>query len=46
MRPTYAPYPVNYDVTSDGQRFLIVGVRPDTAPTISLVVNWSASPKR
>jgi serine/threonine protein kinase len=46
MRPTYAPYPVNYDVTSDGQRFLIVGVRPDTAPTISLVVNWSAATKR
>ena len=43
MRPTYAPYPVNYDVTSDGQRFLIDSVRPDTGPTISIVVNWTAA---
>jgi hypothetical protein len=25
MRPTYPPYPVDYDVTSDAQRFLING---------------------
>src|SRR5205085_2068019 len=42
MRPTYAPYPVNYDVTSDGQRFLMDSVRPDTGPNISLVMNWMA----
>jgi Tol biopolymer transport system component len=42
MRPTYAPYPVNYDVTADGDRFLIDSVRPDTGPTISIVVNWTA----
>jgi Tol biopolymer transport system component len=42
MRPTYAPYPVNYDVTADGQRFLIGSVRPDTGPTISILVNWPA----
>ena len=40
MRPTYAPWPVNYDVTPDGQRFLMNAVRPDTGPTISIVVNW------
>ena len=44
MRPTYAPYPVNYDVTADGQRFLIGSVRPDTGPTISILVNWPALP--
>lgn len=41
MRPTYAPYPFNYDVTSDGQRFLIDSVRPGTGPTISVIVNWT-----
>jgi eukaryotic-like serine/threonine-protein kinase len=40
LRPTYAPWPVNYDVTPDGQRFLMNAVRPDTGPTISIVVNW------
>jgi WD40-like Beta Propeller Repeat len=40
MRPTYAPWPVNYDATRDGQRFLMNAVRPDTGPTISIVVNW------
>jgi serine/threonine protein kinase/Tol biopolymer transport system component len=40
MRPTYAPYPANYDATPDGQRFLIAGVRPGTGPTISIVLNW------
>lgn len=39
-RQTYPPYPVLYDATSDGQRFLIESVRPGTAPTISVVVNW------
>jgi serine/threonine protein kinase len=43
MRPTYAPYPVNYDVTADGERFLIDVVRPDTGPNISLVLNWTAA---
>ena len=40
MRPTYAPYPVDYDVAPDGQRFLIRGARPDTGPVISIVANW------
>ena len=42
LRPTYAPYPVNYDVTADGQQFLIDAVRPNTGPNISLVLNWTA----
>jgi hypothetical protein len=42
MRATYAPYPWNYDVTADGNHFLIDGVRPDTGPNISMVVNWTA----
>jgi Tol biopolymer transport system component len=41
MRPTYAPYPTNYDVTSDGQRFLVDSVRPGTGPHISVVLNWA-----
>jgi dipeptidyl aminopeptidase/acylaminoacyl peptidase len=41
MRPTYPPYPVDYDVTADAQRFLINAVRPDTGPVISIVANWS-----
>ena len=40
MRATYAPYPLNYDVTADGQRFLINDVRPDTGPIISVITNW------
>jgi eukaryotic-like serine/threonine-protein kinase len=39
MLPTYPPYPVNYDVTSDGQRFLMDTVRPGTGPNISIVVS-------
>ena len=39
MRPTYPPYPVNYDVTRDGQRFLMDAVLPGTGPNISIVVN-------
>jgi hypothetical protein len=38
MRPTYPPYPVTYDVTPDGQRFLLDSVRPGTGPNISIVV--------
>jgi serine/threonine protein kinase len=41
IRPTYAPFPVNYAVSPDGQRFLIEGVRPGTGPTISVATNWS-----
>jgi Tol biopolymer transport system component len=41
IRPTYAPYPVDYDVTADGQRFLINSARPGTGPIISIVANWS-----
>ena len=43
MRPTYGPYPVSYDVTADGQQFLIDSVRADTGPTISVVLNWTAA---
>ena len=39
MLPTYPPYPVNYDVTTDGQRFLMDVVLPGTGPNISIVVN-------
>jgi hypothetical protein len=46
MRATYAPYWFSYDVTSDGQRFLIDAVRPETGPSISLVVNWSPAASR
>ena len=46
MRPTYAPYPTTYDVSPDGQRFLIDTVRPETAPTISIVTNWLAASVR
>lgn len=46
MRPTYPPYPINYAVTADGRRFLIDSARPDTGPTISIVVNWSAANQR
>ena len=42
-RLTYAPYPVNYDVTPDGQRFLLERVRPGNGPTISIVLNWTAA---
>ncbi len=41
MRPTYPPYPTDYDVTPDGQRFLINAVRPGTGPVLSIVSNWS-----
>jgi Tol biopolymer transport system component len=40
MRPTYPPYPVNYDIAADAKHFLINGVRPDTGPVISIVANW------
>jgi hypothetical protein len=43
LRPTYPPYPTSYDVTADGQRFLIDTVRPDTGPNLSIVVNWAAA---
>ncbi len=41
MRPTYPPFPVDYDVTTDGKRFVTNGVRPGTGPVISIVANWS-----
>jgi Tol biopolymer transport system component/tRNA A-37 threonylcarbamoyl transferase component Bud32 len=40
MRPTYPPFPPNYDVSPDGQRFLVEGVRPDTGPVITVIVDW------
>ena len=46
MRPTYAPYPVNYDATPDGQRFLMDSVRPGTGPNISIVVNGTGPGSR
>jgi serine/threonine protein kinase len=44
MRPLYAPYPYNYDVSSDGQRFLIREVQPGTGPVISIVTGWRPPP--
>ena len=46
MRSTYAPFPVNYSVSPDGQRFLLESVRPDTRPTISIFENWTAALSR
>jgi hypothetical protein len=46
MRPTYPPFPVDYDVTANGQRFLISSARPDTGPVISIVANWSEALKQ
>jgi Tol biopolymer transport system component len=40
MRPLYAPYPYTYDVSPDGQRFLVSEVTPNTGPIISIVTNW------
>lgn len=37
-----------YDVTSDGKRFLIntaASARPASAPRLTVVVNWNAPPK-
>ena len=42
MRPLFAPYPYTYDVSPDGQRFLISDVRPDTGSVISIVTDWRA----
>ncbi len=44
MRPLYAPYPHTYDVSPDGQRFLMREVRPGTGPVISIVTNWQTQP--
>jgi eukaryotic-like serine/threonine-protein kinase len=40
MRPLYAPYPYTYDVSPDGQRFLLSEVQPHTGPVISIVTGW------
>ena len=40
MRPLYAPYPYTYDVSPDGQRFLVSEVTLNTGPIISIVTNW------
>ena len=40
MRPLFPPYPYTYDVSPDGQRFLIREVRPDSGPVISILTNW------
>ena len=37
----------SYDVTSDGQRFIVdMPISEETPPTITLVVNWTATLKR
>ena len=36
IRPTYPPFPVDYDVTSDAQRFFIRGARAGTSAVISI----------
>jgi serine/threonine protein kinase len=40
MRPLYPPYPYTYDVSPDGQRFLIREVRPNSGVVISILINW------
>ena len=42
MRPLFAPYPYTYDVSGDGQRFLLSEVQPGSGPVISLVTDWRA----
>ena len=42
MRPLYPPYPYAFDVSPDGQRFLIKEVRPGTGAVISLITDWRA----
>lgn len=33
-----------YDVSPDGQRFVMREVRPGTGPVISIVTNWRPQP--
>jgi serine/threonine protein kinase len=40
MRPLFAPYPYTYDVSADGQRFLLSEVLPGTGPVVSIVTDW------
>jgi eukaryotic-like serine/threonine-protein kinase len=40
VRPLYAPYPYTFDVTPDGQRFLVRDVIPQTGAVISLITDW------
>jgi hypothetical protein len=40
MRPLYPPYPYTYDVSPDGQRFLVKEVRPQTGAIISIISDW------
>ena len=39
------PWPTMYDVTADGQRFLLNGPPADPGPPITVVLNWLAGVK-
>jgi hypothetical protein len=40
-----APYPNQFVVTSDGQRFLVnTIVEQPTRPALTVILNWSATP--
>ena len=44
--PATAPYPTDYAVTADGQRFLInTVVDQPTRPALTVILNWTASRK-
>jgi hypothetical protein len=39
-------FDIEYDVTSDGQRFLITGAPENPDPPISVVLNWTAAVRK
>ena len=47
-RKLFEPHPraLDYDVSSDGQRFLIVASGAESSPPITLVQNWAAGLKK
>jgi hypothetical protein len=36
----------DYDVTADGQRFLLIGPPQDPGPPMTVVLNWMAALKK
>jgi eukaryotic-like serine/threonine-protein kinase len=47
MRRRFAPRVIDFDVASDGQRFLLVRIPPDTGRRpLTLLQNWTAGLKR
>jgi hypothetical protein len=44
MRPTQTPFSSSFDVSADGQKFLLnTSAVEDGSPPFSLVVNWTAA---